>query len=184
VNIVLAGDGPLPALLYPELLAAGYQVTAACYSGDGEFSILAERDGLPFMYVDMLANPRIAVPFLRAANADLLILANVTVLLPEAVFTTPRFGTICFHPSLLPRHRGKHAVRDTINAGDMETGISVFQVDTGIDTGKVLTRRRCPVPAGISSGGLYYRHLVPLGVGAILEAVDIALAPALHEAVT
>lgn len=177
MNIALAGNGPLPALAYDRMIGDGYDVVAGIYDDDGDFPQRCEWNRLPYMPTAQLAVPHIAVPFLRACGADLLILANVTTLLPEAVFTTPRLGTICFHPSILPRHRGKNAVRDTLAAGDIVSGVSVFRVDSGIDTGPVLTSRTFAVPPGISAGGLYYRHLVPLGVEAILDAVRGMCAP-------
>ena len=108
-----------------------------------------------------------------AVAPDLMILAYVTQIVPLALAEVPRLGSICFHPSLLPRHRGGSAINWAIIEGDRETGVSVFWVDAGIDTGPVLAQRPIPIGDDDSAGSLYYGRIVPAGVGLVLDSVDL-----------
>jgi methionyl-tRNA formyltransferase len=108
----------------------------------------------------------------RALEADLAIMAFVTIIVPERILYAPRFKTICFHPSLLPRHRGASAINWAIIAGDDETGVTWFWPDRGIDTGPILIQRRVPIGAADTTGSLYFNSLFPLGIETMIEAVD------------
>lgn len=172
MNVVLAGNGPVAAGAYRAINAlAGVQIVAAAYDGDGDLPAYVEYDGIPSVVLSTLRYPRIAPPWLRAFGADLLVLANVSFLIDPVTLNTPTHGSLCFHPSLLPRHRGKDAVRATIAAGDTETGVTIFRPDAGADTGPIVWQRPCPVPSGVSAGRLYYGTLVPLGTEGIAHAV-------------
>jgi len=107
-----------------------------------------------------------------ALEADLAIMAFVTIIAPERILYAPRFKTICFHPSLLPRHRGASAINWAIIAGDDETGVTWFWPDRGIDTGPILIQRRVPIGAADTTGSLYFNSLFPLGIETMIEAVD------------
>ena len=86
-----------------------------------------------------------AVDAVRRAAPDLLVLADYGQIVPEALLSLPRFGALNLHPSLLPRHRGASPIPATILAGDVETGVSLIQMDTGLDTGPVLAQVRMPL---------------------------------------
>lgn len=94
---------------------------------------------------------------------DLIVLANVTRILKAPEIAEAGIGVLCFHPSLLPRHRGGDAVYWTFKMGDTETGVTWFWVDEGIDTGPIAIQGSVPIPAESSPGRLYYGTLVPLG---------------------
>jgi len=104
---------------------------------------------------------------------DLGVLAYVTQIVPPAVFDTPRLGSICFHPSLLPRYRGGSAIPWQIIKGETRTGVSLFWVDPGIDTGPLLLQREAAIGPDDTAATLYYNTLFPLGVAATLDAVDL-----------
>jgi len=108
----------------------------------------------------------------QALEADLAIMAFVTLIVPERILYAPRFKTICFHPSLLPRHRGASAINWAIIEGDDETGVTWFWPDRGIDTGPILIQRRVPIGASDTTGLLYFNTLFPLGIETMIEAVD------------
>ena len=108
----------------------------------------------------------------RALEADLAIMAFVTIIVPERILYTPRFKTICFHPSLLPRHRGASAINWAIIEGDAETGVTWFWPDRGIDTGPILIQRRVPIGPADTTGSLYFNALFPLGIETMVEALD------------
>jgi methionyl-tRNA formyltransferase len=107
-----------------------------------------------------------------AVAPDLVILAYVTQIVPLALAEVPRLGSICFHPSLLPRHRGGSAINWAIIEGDRETGVSVFWVDAGIDTGPLLAQRPIPIGSDDTAGSLYYGRIVAAGVELVLDSVD------------
>jgi methionyl-tRNA formyltransferase len=109
-------------------------------------------------------------------GADLGVLAYVTQIVPEPVFQAPRLGSICFHPSLLPKYRGGSAVNWQIIRGEREGGVSVFWVDAGIDTGPILLQKTAPIGPDDTAGTLYYKTLFPIGVAAVLESVDLITA--------
>ncbi len=108
-----------------------------------------------------------------ALAPDLMILAYVTQIVPLALAEVPRLGSICFHPSLLPRHRGGSAINWALIGGERETGVSVFWVDAGIDTGPLLLQHAVPIDPDDSAGSLYYGKIVPAGVDAVLESVAL-----------
>lgn len=109
----------------------------------------------------------------KALDADLAVMAFVTIIVPERVLYAPRFRTICFHPSLLPRHRGASAINWAIIQGDAETGVTWFWPDRGIDTGPILVQRRVPIGPADSTGSLYFNTLFPLGIETMSEAIDL-----------
>jgi methionyl-tRNA formyltransferase len=109
----------------------------------------------------------------NALDADLIVMAFVTLIVPERILFAPRLRTICFHPSLLPRHRGASAINWTLIHGDAETGITWFWPDRGIDTGPLLLQRRVTVGPDDTTGALYFNTLFPLGIATLNEALDL-----------
>jgi methionyl-tRNA formyltransferase len=109
----------------------------------------------------------------RGAAAELCVMAFVTEILPEVTFSVPEKGTIQYHPSLLPLHRGSSAINWAIINGDEETGLTIFWPDEGIDTGPVLLTKTCPIGPEDTVGSIYFDHLFPMGIDAISEAVGL-----------
>src|SRR5271170_5164350 len=109
----------------------------------------------------------------KSLNADLGILAFVTLIVPERILYAPKFKSICFHPSILPRHRGASAINWAIIQGDSETGVTWFWPDQGIDTGPILIQKRVPIAENDTLGSLYFNTLFPMGIDAMVEAVDL-----------
>ncbi len=109
----------------------------------------------------------------KSLNADLAILAFVTLIIPERILYAPRHKSICFHPSLLPRHRGASAIAWTLIQGDGETGVTWFWPDKGIDTGPILVQRRVPIGPNETTGSFYFNTLFPLGIETLGAALDL-----------
>jgi methionyl-tRNA formyltransferase len=109
----------------------------------------------------------------KSLNADLAVMAFVTIIVPERILFAPRLRTICFHPSLLPRHRGASAINWAIIQGDAETGVTWFWPDKGIDTGPILLQRRVPIGANDTTGSIYFNTLFSLGIETMKEALDL-----------
>ncbi len=131
--------------------------------------------GIPVHQHASLKDPQVAMD-LGGYGADLGVLAYVTQIVPAAVFETPRLGSICFHPSLLPRYRGGSAIPWQIIKGETHTGVTVFWVDRGIDTGPILLQKEAPIGPDDTAGSLYYNTLFQLGVDTVLESVDLIAA--------
>ena len=111
---------------------------------------------------------------LRAAHADATIVVAYGLLLPPAVLRVARHGAINLHASLLPRWRGAAPIQRALLAGDTETGVSIMQMDEGLDTGSVYTQRRLAIGADDDFGTLHDR-LALLGADAMIETLtDIA----------
>jgi methionyl-tRNA formyltransferase len=109
----------------------------------------------------------------KSLDADLAVMAFVTIIVPERILFAPRYQSICFHPSLLPRHRGASAIAWTLIHGDCETGVTWFWPDKGIDTGPILLQRRVPVGSNETTGSLYFNTLFPLGIETLRDALAL-----------
>jgi methionyl-tRNA formyltransferase len=109
----------------------------------------------------------------RALAPDLQVMAFVTLVIPESFLAIPTLGTIQYHPSILPRHRGRSAINWPIVCGETETGLTVFWPDAGLDTGDILLQKSTPIGADETLGTVYFERLFPMGVAALVEAVDL-----------
>lgn len=103
-------------------------------------------------------------------EADLMVVAAYGLILPKAVLQTPRYGCLNIHASLLPRWRGAAPIQRAILAGDSETGITIMQMDEGLDTGDMLLKKRCSIAASDTAQTLHDK-LAELGAQSIVEAV-------------
>jgi len=108
----------------------------------------------------------------KALSPQLTVMAFVTAILPERYFSVPKLGTINYHPSLLPRHRGGSAINWAVIMGDTRTGLTIFWPDGGIDTGPILLQKEIEIGPEDTTGTLYFNHLFPMGVEAILESIE------------
>src|SRR5690348_6426910 len=128
--------------------------------------------GLPLSQPATFKSDEIFAQF-RALEAELLVMAFVTLIVPERILFAPRYKSICFHPSLLPRHRGASAINWTLIMGDADAGVTWFWPDKGIDTGPILVQRSEPIRDEDTVGSLYFNRLFPLGIETMGEAVDL-----------
>jgi methionyl-tRNA formyltransferase len=112
---------------------------------------------------------------LAAYHADLYIVAAFGQILPQAVLDQPRYGTLNIHASLLPKYRGPDPIAETILQGDTETGVTIMQLDAGVDTGPMLLRRTTPIASQETTGSLTLK-LATLGAQALLEALPLWIA--------
>lgn len=108
---------------------------------------------------------------LKALNADLMIVAAYGLILPKVVLDAPKLGCINIHGSLLPRWRGAAPIHRAILAGDTKTGITIMQMDVGLDTGDMLLKKECDILPSDTSAVLHDR-LAELGGSALLEELD------------
>ena len=133
----------------------------------GAVKRLALQRKLP-VFQPQILNSAEALERLRAARPSVLVAAAYGLLLPQPVLDLAPLGAINIHASLLPRWRGATPVQRALLAGDRETGVSIMQMDAGLDTGPVLAQRRIPVAATDDAGTLSDK-LAALGAEAIVE---------------
>ena len=112
---------------------------------------------------------------LRALEVDLAVMAYVVQFVPQDFATIPRYGTIQFHPSLLPRHRGPSSINWPIILGEARTGISIFRPTDGLDEGPIILQKDTPIGPDETLGKVYFERLFPMGVAALLEAADLVV---------
>jgi methionyl-tRNA formyltransferase len=112
----------------------------------------------------------------RLLAPDLQVMAFVTLFVPEEFLNIPTFGSIQYHPSLLPKGRGASAINWPIIGGETETGLSIFWPDNGLDTGDVLLQKKTPISDTDSLGSVYFDRLFPMGVEAMMESIDLVKA--------
>jgi methionyl-tRNA formyltransferase len=130
---------------------------------------VAEAAGIPVVQPRSARTPELAAE-MRATGAELAVVVAYGKILPTAVLEAFPRGCINIHASLLPRHRGAAPIQWAIIGGDRETGVSIMQLDEGMDTGPVLIERRTPIGDAETAGELFER-LAPMGADAMLEAI-------------
>ncbi len=111
-----------------------------------------------------------ALAELSSLNADIMIVVAYGLLLPKAILEAPRLGCLNVHGSILPRWRGAAPIQRAIWAGDDETGVTIMQMDEGLDTGDMLHISRCPIATTETSASLYTK-LAELGPTALVETI-------------
>ncbi|CCQ10675.1 Methionyl-tRNA formyltransferase [Pseudoalteromonas luteoviolacea B = ATCC 29581] len=109
---------------------------------------------------------------LAALNADIMVVVAYGLLLPEAVLNIPKHGCLNVHGSILPRWRGAAPIQRAIWAGDAETGVTIMQMDIGLDTGDMLHIATCPIEASDTSATLYEK-LAQCGPTALLDTLEL-----------
>ena len=116
---------------------------------------------------------------IQAANADVMVVAAYGLILPQWVLDAPRLGCLNIHASLLPRWRGAAPIHRAIEAGDAETGVTIMQMDAGLDTGDMLLLEKLPIDPEDSTASLHDR-LAELGGRLIVKALELAARGALQ----
>lgn len=178
MRIVLIGQAAFGESVFRRLREEGFEIVGVAAPGTPEggkpdpLRAAAESAGLPVLETRRLRRPEVFEQY-AALKPDLNVMAFVTDIIRENVLTAPPLGTIQYHPSLLPRHRGISSINWAIIHGDATTGFTVFWVDAGIDTGPVLLQREVPIGPDDTVGSLYFDRLFPLGVEGMVEAVRL-----------
>lgn len=182
LRIVYAGtpEFAVPALL--SLLKANYDVCAVYTQPDrpagrgrklqpSPVKKIATEWNIPVCQPSSLKEET-AQQALQAHQADVMVVAAYGLILPPAVLQAFPFGCINIHASLLPRWRGAAPIHRAILAGDTETGITIMQMDKGLDTGDMLLKVTCPIATGMNADQLH-DQLADLGSDAILETLSL-----------
>ncbi|MDE0532305.1 MAG: methionyl-tRNA formyltransferase [Albidovulum sp.] len=110
---------------------------------------------------------------LGSHNADLMIMAYVTLFVPEAARNSPLMGSICFHPSLLPLHRGPSSINWPIIGGSTKSGFSWFYPTDGLDEGDLLLQKECDIGPDDTLGDVYFKKIFPSAIASVDEVCDL-----------
>src|SRR5438132_9629434 len=178
MRIVVHGQQAFGKAVLEALLKRGDEVVAAYVAPEKEgakadpLKEAALAAKLPIYQPASYRKPEVWVEF-RALKRDLQVMAFVTLFVPEDFLNIPTKGSIQYHPSLLPKYRGPSAINWPIIQGETETGLSIFWPDNGLDTGDVLLQKKTDIGPDDTLGSVYFDRLFPMGVEAILEAVDL-----------
>ena len=175
MRIILVGQGPFGEKVLDALVTRGENIVGVFCPKDkrGEaMAATARGSGVALFRPDKMKDAEVQEAYLEL-RPDLVILAFVTDIIPEVLLDIPPIGTICYHPSLLPRHRGASGINWAVIQGDTRTGLTILWVDKGIDTGPILLQKEIEITPADTTGSLYFNSLFPLGIEAIVEAVDL-----------
>ncbi len=177
MRVVVIGQATFGADVLKGLLAKGHQVVGIFCPPDRGTKLdplkeAAQAAGLPVFQPKHLKDPE-AYDQMVSLSPDLAVLAFVTDIAPAKLLGVPKLGSICYHPSILPKYRGSSAINWAIINGESKTGLTIFWVDEGIDTGDMLLQKEVEVGPEESTGEVYFNKLYPLGVEATIEAVDL-----------
>ena len=181
MKIIFAGTPDFAARALEALLAAGHEVALVLTQPDrpagrgmalqaSSVKKVALAHGIPVSQPERLKDPATHEP-VRAAGAELMVVAAYGLILPQAVLDIPPRGCINLHASLLPRWRGAAPIHRAIEAGDAQTGITIMRMEAGLDTGPMLLSRTITIDPQDSTGSLHDR-LARLGGELVVEALD------------
>jgi len=181
LKIIFAGTPDFAAAHLKALLGSRHQVIAVYSQPDRPAGRGKKLTASPVKEVALENNIPVYQPLnfksdearaeLAALGADLMVVVAYGLILPKAVLDAPRLGCINVHASILPRWRGAAPIQRAIEAGDAETGVTIMQMDVGLDTGDMLIKAICPILPE-DTGGSLHDKLITLGAPALLEALD------------
>ena len=180
LDLIFMGTPEFAATILDALLAAGHRIKCVyCQpprpAGRGQrlqpsaVQASAEARGISVRYPTSLRDPDAQGEF-AALRADAAVVAAYGLILPPAILGSPRLGCLNVHASLLPRWRGAAPVQRAILAGDSETGVTIMQMDEGLDTGAILLQRAEPIGPTTTAGALTCRLA---GLGGELLAIGL-----------
>ena len=192
MRIVFAGTPDFAARALEALIAAGHDIALVLTQPDrpagrgmqlkaSPVKVVALRHGLAVAQPESLKTEAARLP-IAEAEADVMIVAAYGLILPQSVLDIPRLGCVNIHASLLPRWRGAAPIQRAIEAGDRETGITLMQMDRGLDTGAILSMHPLPIADDDTAASLHDR-LALLGADAVvallprLAAGDVQAVP-------
>ena len=135
----------------------------------------ALEKGLPIYQPESYKKPEVWEQ-LASHEADLCVMAYVLLMVPEEALNVPKYGSIQYHPSLLPWHKGPSSINWPIIMGRKKTGLSIFWPDNGLDTGPILLQKEVDIEPDDTLGSVYFNKLYPLGVEAMMESIELVRA--------
>jgi methionyl-tRNA formyltransferase len=135
----------------------------------------AQERGIPVYQPESYKNPEVWAQ-MASHESDLCVMAYVLLFVPEEALNLPKYGSIQYHPSLLPWHKGPSSINWPIIMGKEKTGLSIFWPDNGLDTGPILLQKEVEIGPDDTLGSVYFDSLYPLGVEAMIESIELVRA--------
>jgi methionyl-tRNA formyltransferase len=181
MRIAIIGQQDYGKAVLEAFVARGDDIAGVFVAPDKEgarpdpLKVAAQEKGLPVLQFPSYRKPE-AQDALRALNVDIGIMAYVLLFAPQEFVNIPRLGTIQYHPSLLPKHRGPSSINWPIIQGSQRTGLTIFRPNDGLDEGPIILQKSCEIGPDETLGDVYFKKLFPLGVAAMLEAADLVMA--------
>ena len=182
MRLIIMGQQAFGKTCLEEVISSGKDEIAAVYCAPDKDKIpldpikeYALEQGLPVAQPRNFKDKEV-LDEMRSFNADLCVMAYVTLFVPEAAREIPKQGSICFHPSLLPKHRGPSSINWAIISGATKTGLTIFWPSDGLDEGDILLQREVDVDQDDTLGIVYFQKIFPLGVDAVLQSIDLVRA--------
>ncbi|QGP92001.1 Methionyl-tRNA formyltransferase [Neomoorella glycerini] len=179
MRIIFIGQAPFGKDCLQALLDQGEDIAGVLtvpdrpgQKGPNPVKELALERGLPLLQPARLKEPE-ALTWVKNLRPDLLVLAFVTDIVPRTMIDLATCGGINYHPSLLPKYRGGSAMNWAIINGETETGVTIHQIDAGIDTGPIILQQKVAIDPDDTVKSLYFEKLYPLGVQMVAEAVRL-----------
>jgi methionyl-tRNA formyltransferase len=177
MRIICIGQAAFGEAILQRLTERGEEVVAVYTRPDsaGKGNPLKEtatQMGIPVFQPRSMRVPDVYEEY-KELKSDINVMAFVATILPDFVLNYPSLGTIQYHPSLLPKHRVGSAISWAIINGETKTGITIFWPDRGVDTGPILLQKEVEISPDDTVGSLYFEKLFPLGVEALVEAVEL-----------
>ena len=177
MRIVLIVQAAFAEKTLETLIEMGEEVVGVYTSPDtpGKENPFKQRSlalGVPVFQPEKMRAPGVYEEYVKL-NPDLNVMAFVTDIVPESVLMFPGLGTIQYHPSLLPKHRGGSAINWAVINGEARTGLSIFWPDKGIDAGPTLLQKEVDIAPDDTVGSLYFNKLFPLGIEAMRESIEL-----------
>ena len=177
MRIVLIGQAAFGEKVLEALTKRGEEVVGVYTPPDvpGKTNPLKESAlqlKIPVCQPEKMRSPEVYAEYIKL-KPELNVMAFVTDIVPESILNYPRLGTIQYHPSLLPKHRGGSAINWAVIKGETKTGLTVFWPDKGIDTGPILLQKEIEIAPDDTVGSLYFNQLSPLGIEAIVESIKL-----------
>jgi methionyl-tRNA formyltransferase len=178
MRIALIGQSVFGEAVLKALVERGEEVVGVFCPPDVEgrrpdpITVAVKEAGVPLYQFGRMRDVE-AIAAFADLSADLGVMAYVTDIVPDEILQDPKLGTIQYHPSLLPIHRGPSSINWAVIHGDDKTGLTIFWPDKGLDTGPVLLQKTIEIGPDDTTGSLYFDKLFPLGVEALVEAVTM-----------
>ncbi|XP_041111111.1 mitochondrial 10-formyltetrahydrofolate dehydrogenase-like isoform X1 [Polyodon spathula] len=182
LKLALIGQSLFGQEVYSQLRKNGHKVVGVFTVPDKDgkadpLAVAAEKDGTPVFKFPRWRVKGKPIPDVvdayKSIGAELNVLPFCSQFIPMNVIDHPKHGSIIYHPSILPAHRGASAINWTLIHGDKKAGFSIFWADDGLDTGPILLQRECPVEPNDTVDTLYNRFLFPEGIRGMVEAVQL-----------
>ncbi|KAG0711342.1 Cytosolic 10-formyltetrahydrofolate dehydrogenase [Chionoecetes opilio] len=180
MRVAIIGQSTFAGEVYKQLVKDGHKVVGVFTIPDqgtreDPLATMAASDGVKVFKVKSWRKKGVALPEVleqyMSIKPELNVMPFCSQFIPMEVINHPKNKSICYHPSILPRHRGASSINWTLICGDKKAGFSIFWADDGLDTGPILLQREVAVDPNDTVDSLYNRFMYPEGIKAMAEAV-------------